>query len=181
MDTQSKYQKAIRFATLKHLELHQKVPGSEMPYVVHLSNVAMEILVASRHTVDFDVDLALQVALLHDTLEDTSATREELGAAFGIAVATAVESLTKNDQLPKENKMTDCLARIRQQPKEIWAVKLADRITNLQAPPGFWSNDKKAAYLQEATLIHDSLKGGNAYLEARLAGKINEYRQYIHS
>jgi guanosine-3',5'-bis(diphosphate) 3'-pyrophosphohydrolase len=181
MDTQSKYQKAIKFATLKHLELNQQVPGSDMPYVVHLSNVAMEILVASRHTVDFDLDFAIQVALLHDTVEDTSATKEEISTAFGIGVAAGVSALTKNDQLPKEERMADCLSRIRQQQKETWAVKLADRITNMQAPPAFWDQEKKRAYQQEAVQILETLKGGNPYLEARLNSKIHEYSHYINS
>ena len=43
MHTQSFYQKAIKFAAAKHAEQNQTVPGTNLPYVVHLSNVAMEI------------------------------------------------------------------------------------------------------------------------------------------
>lgn len=45
MEIQSLYQQTIKFATAKHLEMAQYVPGTNLPYVVHLSNVAMEILV----------------------------------------------------------------------------------------------------------------------------------------
>ena len=62
---------------------------------------------------------------------------------------------------------------------EIWAVKLADRICNLYAPPFYWSNDKKRAYLEEAKLIHAALKEGNVYLANRLALKIQEYQRFI--
>ena len=44
MEIQTLYQEAIKFATAKHLEENQKLPGTDLPYVVHLSNVAMEIL-----------------------------------------------------------------------------------------------------------------------------------------
>jgi len=58
-------------------------------------------------------------------------------------VAIAVSSLSKNENLPREMQMQDSLDRILQLPKEVWAVKLADRITNLQPPPAYWDAEKK--------------------------------------
>ncbi|MBZ5857607.1 hypothetical protein [Flavihumibacter profundi] len=52
------------------------MPGSDLPYVVHLSNVTMGIIIAGFHTENFDTAFAIQVALLHDTIEDTSATTD---------------------------------------------------------------------------------------------------------
>jgi len=179
MDTQTIHQKAIKFAALKHSEQGQTTPGTQLPYVVHLSNVAMEILIASQHAADFDVDFAVQVALLHDVLEDTTATFEELAEVFGRETAEGVAALTKNDHLPREDKMPDSLSRTKPLRKEIRAVKLADRITNLQTPPGHWDNLKKTEYLEEAKLILDTLSGGNPYLENRLADKIRNYEKYI--
>ncbi len=179
IDTQSLYQRAIKFATLKHLEKHQKVPGTDLPYVVHLSNVAMEILVAAQNSANFEVAFAVQLALLHDTLEDTSTTVEELDREFGPDIAAGVAALTKNAELPKAARMSDCLSRIKKLSKEIWAVKLADRITNLQLPPSHWTNPKKMEYQKEALLILEELRGGNAYLENRLEAKIKEYEQYF--
>ena len=46
MDIQTLYQQTIKSATLKHLKQNQTIPGTDLPYVVHLSNVAMEILIA---------------------------------------------------------------------------------------------------------------------------------------
>lgn len=132
MKTQSLYQKAIKFATAKHTAQNQTIPGTNLPYVVHLSNVAMEILIASFHTENFDLDFAVQVALLHDTLEDTSTTLAELEMEFGVDVAKAVLALTKNTELPGEEQMQDCIRKIKLLQPEVWAVKLADRITNLQ-------------------------------------------------
>jgi guanosine-3',5'-bis(diphosphate) 3'-pyrophosphohydrolase len=72
MEIQAHYQEAIKFAAYRHLEKKQKVKGTKLPYVVHLSNVAMEIMIAAPHSGDdFDLDFAIRVALLHDLLEDT--------------------------------------------------------------------------------------------------------------
>jgi guanosine-3',5'-bis(diphosphate) 3'-pyrophosphohydrolase len=175
MPLQTAYQRAILFAARQHQG--QLIPGSELPYVVHLSNVAMEILTA-EHPAGFDLVLALQLALLHDTLEDTAATYAQLAAEFGPAVAAGVQALTKHDALPKAEKMADSLARIRQQPREVWAVKLADRITNLQAPPAHWDAAKIGQYRREAQAILTALAGGHAHLAERLRGKIGEYAAY---
>ncbi|HMO40381.1 MAG TPA: HD domain-containing protein [Saprospiraceae bacterium] len=180
MDIQTIYQKTIIFATLKHLQKGQTIPGTEIPYVVHLSNVAMEILIASQNTKNFNIEFAIQVALLHDTLEDTNTTFEELESEFGSEIAKGVLALTKNDLLPKSEKMLDSLNRTKELRKEVWAVKLADRITNLQKPPQHWDISKKTEYKKEAKIILELLKGGNEFLENRLLKKINEYDKYIN-
>lgn len=94
METQSLYQQTIKFATLKHLEKRQTIPGTSLPYVVHLSNVAMEILIASQNSFNFNLNFAIQIALLHDTLEDTSTTFEELSRQY-IGVITGKLSIDK--------------------------------------------------------------------------------------
>jgi len=176
--TQHLYQQAIKFAASRHQEKKQIVPGTDLPYVVHLSNVAMEILVASAHTPEFNLPFAIQVALLHDTLEDTSATMEELSATFGAGVATAVSALTKNKSLPKDDRIADSLKRIKVSPKEVWAVKLADRITNLQPPPPHWDKEKISRYHEEAGLILEELGAGNEYLARRLKYAIVDYGKF---
>jgi guanosine-3',5'-bis(diphosphate) 3'-pyrophosphohydrolase len=75
---------------------NRTLPASQIPYVVHLSNVAMEILFAAQHTPGFNTALALQVALLHDVIEDTATTLLELEQQFGTEVAAGVLALTKN-------------------------------------------------------------------------------------
>lgn len=175
MQTQSLYQKAIKFAAAKHADQNQTIPGTNLPYVVHLSNVAMEIMIASFNTDDFDLDFAVQVALLHDTIEDTSTTFDELDTEFGTDIAEAVHALTKNTDLPKEQQMNDSLKRIKSMPLEVWTVKLADRITNLQPPPPHWDNERKIRYREEAKLIHSELKNSNKFLADRLEGNIKKY------
>lgn len=178
MNAQTHYQQAIKFATAKHVEMGQKVPGTDLPYVVHLSNVAMEVMMAANHTDDFDLGFAVQVALLHDTLEDTPATFSELENLFSTEIAEAVTALTKNTSLPKTERMADSLARIRKLRPEVWAVKLADRITNLQPPPPHWDKEKIAKYHAEAKTILRELKDGNDYLAKRLEKKIAEYKLF---
>jgi len=179
MEIQDIYQKALRYAAEKHAVLQQTLPDSIIPYAVHVSNVAMEILVAATHSKDFDTEYAIQVGLLHDVLEDTEVTAEELERAFGIAVTTGVQALTKNTDLPHEEQMKDSLQRIKNCVPEICAVKLADRITNLQEPPLSWSMDKRQNYLHEAELILKELRGTNEYLEKRLGVKIEAYTKFI--
>jgi (p)ppGpp synthase/HD superfamily hydrolase len=177
-ELQTKYQTTIKFAAQKHAEINQVIPGTNLPYVVHLSNVTMEILIASNNTEKFDSEFAVQVALLHDVLEDTETTFDEIVNEFGSDIAFAVSALTKDAHLPKEGQMIDSLNRIKESPKEVWAVKLADRITNLQSPPKHWSFEKINDYQKQAILILDSLKGGNQYLDKRLLEKINDYLKY---
>ena len=181
MDIQTIYQDTIKYATAKHQENGQKVPGTDLPYNVHFCNVAMEIMIAGFNAPNFNLGFAVQVALLHDTLEDTATTFEELENKFGIEIAKAVSALTKNEELPKEEQMQDCLARIKKMQKEVWTVKLADRITNLQPPPSHWDKERKIRYHSEAQMILDTLGSGNAYLASRLSAKIKAYESYINS
>lgn len=177
MSIQDIYQKTIKFAAQKHTDQNQTIPGTDLPYVVHLSNVAMEILLASERSENFDGEFSVQIALLHDVLEDTSTTYEEIENAFSKPVAEGVLALTKNADLGKDQRMIDSLNRIKKLPKEVWAVKLADRITNLQPPPAHWSEEKIKKYKLEAEVILKELHGGNEYLEKRLEQKIKEYNQ----
>jgi guanosine-3',5'-bis(diphosphate) 3'-pyrophosphohydrolase len=179
MEVQTLYQEALKFATYRHLEKKQKVNGTNLPYVVHLSNVAMEIFIAAHNTDCFDLSFAVQVALLHDTLEDTLTEYEEIKKEFGLDIADAVLALTKDNQLPEEQQTQDSLTRIKKLQEEVWAVKLAERITNLQTPPTNWKNHERLKYQAEARLILNELKYGNGYLAKRLKEKIEEYGEYI--
>jgi (p)ppGpp synthase/HD superfamily hydrolase len=153
--SQDTYIKAYKFAALAHHG--QKVPSTEIPYIQHLSFVSMEIIAALNVEKERDGNLAIQCAILHDTIEDTSVTFEQTESEFGEDVANGVLALTKNDSLPKEVRMSDSLQRILEQPPEIWMVKLADRITNLQPPPQYWTQEKIIRYRKEAIVIHEAL------------------------
>lgn len=75
--------------------------------------------------------------------------------------------------------MFDCLSRLKMCAPEPRAVKLADRITNLQKPPISWITEKKQKYLNEASFILKELKGTNQYLETRLELKIQAYKESV--
>ena len=178
--TQDLYQEAMKFAGEKHSE--QKVPGTNANYLLHISNVAMEVLMAYSMDKNFDIDFAIQTAILHDTIEDTSADFEEIKNKFGEALAKAVQALTKDEKLQsKQERMRDSLNRINKLQKEVGLVKIADRITNLQTPPSHWTKDKIAKYCEEAKLISSTLSDKNRYLNKRLDSKIAEYEQNIKS
>jgi len=175
--TQEIYQKAMKFAGEKHKE--QKVPGTASNYLLHISNVVMEVIFSYQEKSDFDINYAIQLAILHDTLEDTETDFTELAEYFGEKVAIGVQALTKNDDLTsKKERMLDSLHRINALEKEVGLVKLADRITNLQEPPKHWVKDKIKNYLKEAELINKTLSNKNKYLNNRLQQKIREYKKY---
>lgn len=173
---QDDYRKAYRFAAQAHK--WQKVPGTDLPYIMHLSFVVMEIIAALRNNDDYDGNLAVQCALLHDVIEDTRTRYEQVETEFGEAVAGGVLALSKDKKLDKSLQMADSLKRIKQQPREIWMVKLADRITNLQPPPWYWSKDKISHYGEEALTIYNALREANDALANRLLAQIEQYKAY---
>ncbi len=90
------------------------VPGTDLPYMIHLSNVSMEVLIAAQDTAHFDLGLAIQVALLNDTLEDTKTTKENFIIHFGMKEAEGVPALINDTFLPKHKQMEECFSRIKQ-------------------------------------------------------------------
>jgi len=166
-----------------NLHSGQKYGGAnkeeQVEYINHIGSVTFEILKAIEIDENLDSDLAIKCAVLHDTVEDTGLSIEDVKNRFGEDVANGVLALSKTEDESVEDKMTDSLMRIKRQPKEIWAVKMADRVCNLYAPPFYWNNVKKKAYLEEARVIHDELKLGCSYLADRLVEKIERYKKFI--
>jgi (p)ppGpp synthase/HD superfamily hydrolase len=163
------------------MHIGQLVPGTEIPYINHLANVAMEAMsaIALSHNIK-QPDLLVQCALLHDTIEDTACSYEDIKLTFGTDIADNVAALSKNKALAtKEEQMQDSLQRIQQQAIEISMVKLRDRITNLQPPPSYWKQEKIAQYQKEAILILNTLAYASTSLTQRLQVKINHYKQYL--
>jgi (p)ppGpp synthase/HD superfamily hydrolase len=173
MFSPDRYVQAMRFAAAKHNA--QKEPGHDLPYLVHVVSVAAEVTAALPAAGLANPDLAVICALLHDTVEDTGTTLDEVTERFGADVAAGVAALSKNEALPKEARMADSLRRILEQAPEIAAVKLADRTINMQEPPHYWPKEKRIAYRAEARVIADTLGARCPALEARLRGKIEAY------
>ena len=153
----------------------QKMPGSDVPYLQHLGMVMIEISAAHLvHPLD-NLDLAVQCAMLHDTIEDQGVTHGELLDRFGNGVADGVLALSKDPALPKAAAMTDSLTRIQKQPGEVWCVKLADRISNIQNTPAHWTPQKISKYRAEAEQILASLGTAHPHLGRRLKDLISVF------
>jgi len=165
--------RAYNFAAIAHGG--QKIGGCGYPYIFHVSLAAIEIMNALYFEKTENPDLAVQCAFLHDVLEDTQTTYDDILKSFGRPVADGVMALSKNTSLPHAERMPDSLKRIRLQPLEIWKVKLADRIVNLRLPRSDWNAERKAEYRAEAVTIYDALSESSGYLAERLLRTIRDY------
>ena len=170
-------QKAWMFAAQRHQG--QTYPATELPYLVHLGSVLLELGPALAVQPQLDSGLALCCAILHDTIEDTGTTRDEVERMFGQQVAEGVMALSKNPEIAdKRAAMTDSLRRIRQCPKEVWLVKLSDRTANLGTPPVHWNAAKRRAYAEEGDLILSELGEASPLLAARLGERIAAWKAH---
>jgi len=173
--SQDKFIKTYNFAAKAHGD--QKLPGSDLPYMVHISLVCMEVMALQEVEPMDNPDLALQCAALHDVVEDIKIPLSNIRKEFGAKVADGVEALSKKKCLLF--KISNYLKKIKAQPKEIWIVKLADRITNLQPPPVTWTKEKVMKYLGESRIILEILRDASPYMSARLEKKIADYEKFI--
>lgn len=179
MFCQENYIKVLKYAAQAHGD--QKTPKG-LPYISHITCVAMEVINACEKSKleENKTNFAISCALLHDVIEDTNITYDDLYVEFGAEIADAVEALSKNEKIEsKQDQMRDSLERILTQAYEVQMVKLADRITNLSTPPEHWDNEKIKQYHKEASLIMSCLKNSNIYLANRLEEKIKDYKKYI--
>jgi (p)ppGpp synthase/HD superfamily hydrolase len=172
-----RYTRAYWFAAQAHQG--HTVKGSDLPYIVHPSLVCMEVIAALRIETGRDENLAVQCALLHDVIEDSDVTYEQLRDHFGQGVADGVLALSKDETLPDDQQLVDSLHRITQQPPEIGMVKLADRISNLRPPPTTWTPAKIRSYWEDAQLIHRMIQPASPILATRLAEKIQQYEAFV--
>ena len=175
------YAKAWNYATRAHHGQTYGGPneGETIDYINHIASVAMEVMWALQFDPDANGDLAIQCALLHDTIEDTASTFASIEQHFGRQVANGVLALSKNPDLPKAEQLADSLTRIGEQGREIGMVKMADRITNLYHPPFYWQNEKILSYQAEAHTILTALAPANQHLAQRLQQKIQDYPQFL--
>ena len=173
--------RAMRFAARAHKG--QVMRGGRIPYMVHAALVAMEVMIAlsGDEGKGADAHLAVVCAILHDVMEDSGTGYENIALEFGTSVADGVLALTKNSVLATKDRMADSISRIETQPREIWMVKLADRIVNLAPPPPDWRKEKIQQYGEEALMILERLGAASVSLSSRLREKIDEYAKYEKS
>lgn len=122
----------------------------------------------------------LQAAVLHDTLEDTKTTREELAERFGEAVARIVAEVTDDKSLPKQERKRLQVEHAPRLSHEAKLVKLGDKICNvrdvLRAPPEKWSAERRAEYVAWAASVVEGCRGTNAALEQHFDELVAEAR-----
>ncbi len=170
------YRDALCFACKAHdgQKMATSLPNIEFPYFLHITEVMTETLLAFQETLkntnnkNLKQNLGVLVAVLHDAVEDTHVTLEEIEKQFGKEVKDGVWAMTKNKSLPKEEQMNDSLEKLLKQPIEVQFVKLADRIVNLKEPPYYWTLEKKQKYHKESKVILEKLGKANEYLAKRL-------------
>lgn len=174
------YRRATDFAAIAHKE--QLFPGKPYNYMVHIMGVTMETMLAiadmQKNNEAINCELAILCAILHDVIEDTEYSYDDINKGFGKEVAEGVFALTKDYTLDKDLQMQDSIKRIKALSKEIWIVKLADRITNLYKPPDDRTRERNAAYYDEAIFILNELGSASEFLSKRLRDSIDNYKQY---
>jgi len=144
--------KALAFAAEKHRG-HRRKDAEATPYINHLVTVALLVAEACRK-VDREVVAA---ALLHDTLEDTDTSPDELEAVFGPRVRGLVEEVTDDKSLPKDRRKRLQVTHAPLLSREASMVKIADKISNvrdiLERPPARWPESRRQAYLAWAAEV----------------------------
>jgi GTP diphosphokinase / guanosine-3',5'-bis(diphosphate) 3'-diphosphatase len=156
--------KATLFAAEKHKRQRRKGADAS-PYINHPIALA-NVLINEAHVTDIDV---LCAALLHDTIEDTQTTEQELRAAFGEAITRIVLEVTDDKSLSKAERKRLQVEHAPRLSAGAKLVKLADKICNLRditsSPPVDWSTDRRREYFDWAGSVVDRLRGTHARLE----------------
>jgi len=167
MEGQSDYEKllgAISFASIRH-RCQRRKDDEASPYINHPIEVA-ELLARVGGVTDVVI---LQGAILHDTIEDTGTTVEEIEAIFGVEVCRIVMEVTDDKSLPKTDRKRLQIEHARHLSHGARLVKLADKISNVralsEAPPAGWSLDRRQEYLDWSEMVVAGLRGCSPALE----------------
>ena len=155
---------AISFAAKKHSTQKRK-GADEQPYVNHVLEVA-NLLANVGEIEDYDVLIA---AVLHDTIEDTETTKEEITKLFGAKVAEYVSEVTDDKSLPKDERKQLQIEHAPHLSTGAKCIKLGDKISNIrdvsENPPDGWSNERRLEYVNWGERVIDGLRGVNPNLE----------------
>lgn len=154
---------ALQFAAVRH-QYDRRGGYDRLPYINHLIKVTNALVNRCGET----EDTLLLAAVLHDIIEDTEVTGEELASRFGHAVAETVLELTDDMALPYEvrkQRQLDTAVRLSRRAR---IIRLADKVSNIEdifSYPLDWPLDKKARYLHNAAQIAAIIKGDNSRLD----------------
>ncbi len=165
MNDLAKLLQALKLAADKHRDQRRK-GAHQPPYINHPIEVC-EQLVRVGKVNDLNILLA---AVLHDTIEDTDTTPEEIEAMFGRRVREVVAEVTDDKSLPKAERKEKQVEHAPHLSIEAKQVKLSDKISNIREigndPPADWSKERKLEYVAWGERVADAgLRGVNQNLE----------------
>merc|ERR1711953_394455 len=148
---------ATDFAAMKHRDQRRK-DAEETPYINHPIGVA-QILTEEGGITDADVIIG---ALLHDTVEDTDTTLDEIEEKFGSRVRHIVDQVTDDKNLPKMERKRLQVENAPKKTKEAKLVKLADKLYNLRdlnrCTPKDWDEERAQNYFIWAKQVVSGLR-----------------------
>ena len=125
----------------------------------------------------------LIAAVLHDTIEDTATTGEELEQRFGHEVRLLVEEMTDDKRLPKAERKRLQVEHARVASHRAKLIKLGDKICNVRdvthAPPDGWSAERRREYLDWTAEVVSGCRGASAELERRYDSLLAEGRKVL--
>ncbi len=170
--------KAMAFSANRHR--HQRRKGADAsPYINHPLEVA-DILANVGGVEDLDTLIA---AVLHDTIEDTATSPEELEALFGRDVRLLVQEVSDHKRLPKAERKRLQIEHAPRLSASAKLIKLADKITNVrdvtQNPPTGWSDQRRLEYLAWAEQVVAGCRGENEALDCRFDQVVREGREAL--
>jgi (p)ppGpp synthase/HD superfamily hydrolase len=170
--------KALHFAATKHRGQRRKDVEAS-PYINHPIEVA-ELLARVGGVTD---SIILQGAILHDTIEDTKTTPEELEEVFGAGVRRVVEEVTDDKSLPKAERKRLQIEHAPHLSERARQIKLADKISNVlgvtQAPPADWPLERRLEYLDWTERVVAGCRGCNSALESFYDQALAEGRRVL--
>jgi len=169
-------EQARAFAMNRRSEDH----AIRLQHTTHIGAVLAELRSAFMENPNLDSEIAICCAVLHDSMENDGVSAGEVSERFGDKVAAGVAALSKQPDLHGEEALRDMLERIRQQPREVWAVKLADTVASLPPVAANCADDR----VKEAEIILNALGEASPavafVLAARLEiAKIRMRRRFI--
>lgn len=169
---------AASFSAKKHIGQTRK-GKDEAPYINHPLEVA-NLLINIGKVDDYDVLIA---AILHDTVEDTDTTREEIAELFGENVASIVMEVTDDKSLPKAERKEKQVEHAPHLSDGAKQLKLGDKISNItdvmKNPPDGWSDQRRLEYVEWGERVVNGLRGVNENLEKHFDKLIAEAKNKI--
>ncbi len=170
--------KAAQCADQKHKGQIRK-GRDECPYIDHLKSVA-HVIAEVGGVGDPQV---IAAAWLHDTLEDTETSPEELEAAFGNRVRRLVEEVTDDKSLPKAERKQQQIQHAPKLSPDAVLIKLGDKISNIidvtHSPPAHWTLERRKWYLDWAETVIGKCPKVNAALEKHFAEVVEDGRRSL--